>query len=130
MRKKIEKIFWDMEIIGNRRKIPYYYFQLGCEFTHGLGSQIAHTSAMEMIGNRRKIIVIKTSCSKNSSKSQKFPKFVKKEIPIPSPKRANKNFFRLFPIISISQKFFSIFFLTLEKIGIDEKVICYHNISN
>ena len=38
--------------------------------------------------------------------------------------------FRLFPIISISQKFFSIFFLTLEKIGIDEKVICYHNISN
>ena len=39
-------------------------------------------------------------------------------------------FFRLFPIISISQKFFSIFFLTLEKIGIDEKVICYHNISN
>ena len=41
-----------------------------------------------------------------------------------------KDFFRLFPIISISQKFFSIFFLTLEKIGIDEKVICYHNISN
>ena len=41
-----------------------------------------------------------------------------------------KNIFRLFPIISISQKFFSIFFLTLEKIGIDEKVICYHNISN
>ena len=39
-------------------------------------------------------------------------------------------FFRLFPIISISQKIFSIFFLTLEKIGIDEKVICYHNISN
>ena len=38
--------------------------------------------------------------------------------------------FRLFPIISISQKFFTIFFLTLEKIGIDEKVICYHNISN
>ena len=38
--------------------------------------------------------------------------------------------FRLFPIISISQKFFSFFFLTLEKIGIDEKVICYHNISN
>ena len=38
--------------------------------------------------------------------------------------------FRLFPIISISQKIFSIFFLTLEKIGIDEKVICYHNISN
>ena len=41
-----------------------------------------------------------------------------------------KSFFRLFPIISISQKFFLIFFLTLEKIGIDEKVICYHNISN
>ena len=41
-----------------------------------------------------------------------------------------KIFFRLFPIISISQKIFSIFFLTLEKIGIDEKVICYHNISN
>ena len=40
------------------------------------------------------------------------------------------NLFRLFPIISISQKNFSIFFLTLEKIGIDEKVICYHNISN
>ena len=39
-------------------------------------------------------------------------------------------FFRLFPIISISQKIFSLFFLTLEKIGIDEKVICYHNISN
>ena len=39
-------------------------------------------------------------------------------------------FFRLFPIISISQKIFSIFFLTLEKIGIDKKVICYHNISN
>ena len=38
--------------------------------------------------------------------------------------------FRLFPIISISQKIFSFFFLTLEKIGIDEKVICYHNISN
>ena len=36
--------------------------------------------------------------------------------------------FRLFPIISISQKFFSFFSLTLEKIGIDEKVICYHNI--
>ena len=35
--------------------------------------------------------------------------------------------FRLFPIISISQRFF---FLTLEKIGIDKKVICYHNISN
>ena len=42
----------------------------------------------------------------------------------------NKLIFRLFPIISISQKFFSIFFLILEKIGIDEKVICYHNISN
>ena len=41
-----------------------------------------------------------------------------------------KTIFRLFPIISISQNFFSIFFLTLEKIGIDEKVICYHNISN
>ena len=41
-----------------------------------------------------------------------------------------KYLFRLFPIISISQKFFSFFFLTLEKIGIDEKVICYHNISN
>ena len=38
--------------------------------------------------------------------------------------------FRLFPIISICQNFFSFFFLTLEKIGIDEKVICYHNISN
>ena len=38
--------------------------------------------------------------------------------------------FRLFPIISISQKFFSFFFLRLEKIGTDEKVICYHNISN
>ena len=38
--------------------------------------------------------------------------------------------FRLFPIISISQKFFSFFFLKLEKIGIDEKVICYHDISN
>ena len=45
--------------------------------------------------------------------------------------KSNKNkLFRLFPILSISQKFFSIFFLTLEKIGIDEKVICYHNISN
>ena len=41
-----------------------------------------------------------------------------------------KYFFRLFPIISISQKFFKIFFLTQEKIGIDKKVICYHNISN
>ena len=41
-----------------------------------------------------------------------------------------KILFRLFPIISISQKFFSFFFLALEKIGIDEKVICYHNISN
>ena len=41
-----------------------------------------------------------------------------------------KVLFRLFPIISISQKFLIIFFLTLEKIGIDEKVICYHNISN
>ena len=39
-------------------------------------------------------------------------------------------FFRLFSIISISQKIFSIFFLTLEKIGIDKKVIYYHNISN
>ena len=39
-------------------------------------------------------------------------------------------FFCLFPIISISQNFLIIFFLTLEKIGIDEKVICYHNISN
>ena len=27
-------------------------------------------------------------------------------------------------------KIFLNFFLTLEKIGIDEKVICYHNISN
>ena len=42
----------------------------------------------------------------------------------------NTLFFRLFPIISIPQKIFSIFFLTLEKIGTDEKVICYHNISN
>ena len=41
-----------------------------------------------------------------------------------------QSFFRLFPIISISQNFLIIFFLTLEKIGIDEKVICYHNISN
>ena len=41
-----------------------------------------------------------------------------------------KKLFRLFPIISLSQKFLIIFFLTLEKIGIDEKVICYHNISN
>ena len=41
-----------------------------------------------------------------------------------------KTLFCLFPIISISQKIFSFFFLTLEKIGIDEKVICYHNISN
>ena len=36
----------------------------------------------------------------------------------------NTNVFRLFPIISISQIFFLIFFLTLGKIGIDEKVIC------
>ena len=39
----------------------------------------------------------------------------------------------LFPSISSYfhiPKIFSIFFLTLEKIGIDEKVICYHNISN
>ena len=43
---------------------------------------------------------------------------------------SKKYIFRLFIIISISQKFFTIFFLTLEKIGIDEKVICYHNISN
>ena len=43
---------------------------------------------------------------------------------------ARKSIFRLFPIISISQNFFLIFFLTLEKIGIDKKVICYHNISN
>ena len=41
-----------------------------------------------------------------------------------------KILFRLFPIISISQKFFYFFFLALGKIGIDEKVICYHNISN
>ena len=45
-------------------------------------------------------------------------------------KQWQKSIFRLFPIISISQNFFSFFFLTLEKIGIDEKVICYHNISN
>ena len=44
--------------------------------------------------------------------------------------RVSNIFFRLFPIISIAQKFFSIFFLKLEKIVIDEKVICYHNISN
>ena len=44
--------------------------------------------------------------------------------------RSRNDIFRLFPIISISQKFFSIFFLTLEKIGIDEKVLCYRNISN
>ena len=44
--------------------------------------------------------------------------------------RIRKLLFRLFPIISVSQNFFYIFFLTLEKIGIDEKVICYHNISN
>ena len=36
---------------------------------------------------------------------------------------AEKYIFRLFPIISISQKIFSIFFLTLEKIGIDENGI-------
>ena len=35
----------------------------------------------------------------------------------------NPFFFRLFPIISISQKFFSIFFLTLEKIGIDNGIL-------
>ena len=34
-----------------------------------------------------------------------------------------KSIFRLFPIISIPQNFFSFFFLTLEKIGIEEKVI-------
>ena len=44
--------------------------------------------------------------------------------------RVINRIFRLFPIISISQKFFSFFFLILEKIGIDEKVICYRNISN
>ena len=49
---------------------------------------------------------------------------------LPTTDQATNGFFRLFPIISISQKFFSFFFLTLEKIGIDEKVICYHNISN
>ena len=42
----------------------------------------------------------------------------------------DNSIFRLFPIISISQKIFSFFSLTLEEIGIDEKVICYHNISN
>ena len=47
-----------------------------------------------------------------------------------SRKQVSNYIFRLFPIISISQRFFSIFFLTLEKIGIDEKVMCYHNISN
>ena len=31
-------------------------------------------------------------------------------------------FFRLFPIISIPQKIFSIFFLTLEKIGINSQM--------
>ena len=39
----------------------------------------------------------------------------------------------LFPSISYYfhiPKIFLIFFLTLEKIGIDEKVICYHNISS
>ena len=45
-------------------------------------------------------------------------------------KTREKCIFRLFPIISISQKIFSIFFLTLEKIGKDKKVICYHNSSN
>ena len=44
--------------------------------------------------------------------------------------RIRKLLFRLFPIISVSQKIFSIFFLTMEKIGIGEKVFCYHNISN
>ena len=44
--------------------------------------------------------------------------------------QAEEAIFRLFPIISISQNFFLFFFLTLEKIGIDQKVICYHNISN
>ena len=43
---------------------------------------------------------------------------------------STKIIFCLFPIISISQKFLLIFFLTLEKIGIDKKVICCHNISN
>ena len=37
-------------------------------------------------------------------------------------------FFRLFPIISTSQILSKL--SNLEKIGIDEKVICYHNISN
>ena len=63
-----------------------------------------------------------------ASKGQLFSK-VNCQAVNSSKKRTNE-FFRLFPIISISQKFFSIFFLTLEKIGIDEKVICYHNISN
>ena len=43
------------------------------------------------------------------------------------------SFFRLFPIISISQIFLIIWIFIVqigEKIGIDEKVICYHNISN
>ena len=37
--------------------------------------------------------------------------------------RFEKKLFRLFPIISISQNFLIIFFLTLEKIGIDENGI-------
>ena len=36
-------------------------------------------------------------------------------------------YFLLYPY---PKKFSHFFFLTLEKIGIDEKVICYHNISN
>ena len=43
------------------------------------------------------------------------------------------NVYSFFPSISYYfhiPKYFLIFFLTLEKIGIDKKVICYHNISN
>ena len=50
-------------------------------------------------------------------KTKVYPRFLIEKI-------SEITFFRLFPIISISQKIFSIFFLTLEKIGLDEKVIC------
>ena len=60
VRKKIEKIFWDIEIIGNRRKI---------------GNISKFTKELEIFTNLM-----------------------------------SNDIFRLFPIISISQKFFSFFF--------------------
>ena len=55
MRKKIEKKFWDMEIIGNRRKIYYSFVSLTSYLEHDSGCrcvcfQCGHNNGMTQTG--------------------------------------------------------------------------------